>query len=194
MIMGGTKKGMTGRIAMLILLAMLIISGCSTNQESQAPQLSNEEPSHALGGMVLRESQAGLLRWVMAADSAFQISEAEPTQLIRIHIDFYNDTGDTITSWLDAENGEIDESTRRMVARDSVVVLTRDGKKLETEELRWDNDLSKVVSDMFVKFTSSKSIVTGVGMRSDPALNNCEILSDVEIEVYEDDEELEQIQ
>ena len=124
----------------------------------------------------------------------FDISDIEPTQLIKIHIDFYNEAGDSITSWLDALNGEIEETSRRMMARDSVVVVTRDGKMLETEELRWDNNLNKVVSDLFVKFTTGRSIITGIGMRSDPELSNCEILSDVQAEVYEGDDGLENFQ
>ena len=108
---------MSGRGSMLFLLVMLMLGGCSTEQDSQAPQIFDEEPSHSLGGMVLRESEAGILRWVMAADSAFQVSDTEPTQLINIHIDFYSESGDSITSWLDARNGEIEETSRRMVAR-----------------------------------------------------------------------------
>jgi len=181
--------------SMLLIIAMLLFQVvCSSDNQGQSPLELGDDLSQALGGMALRESQNGVLKWVMTADSAYQVSDEEPTQLIRLHIDFYNETGDTITSWLSSLSGEIDEKTKKMVARDSVIVETKDGKTLETEELYWDEVENQVVSDYFVRITTGESIMTGIGIKSDPQLNSCQILSDVEAEMYEDDQGLQGIE
>ncbi len=183
-----------GGAMFIFILACLFLGACSSDIEDHNSLMMSDDMTQALGGMTLRESHNGILRWIMIADSAFQVADDEPTELIRLHIDFYNATGDTITSWLSSLTGEIDENTRMMVARDSVVVETRDGKILETEELFWDEQNSEVVSDYFVRITTGESIMTGIGFRSDPELNSCRILSEVQAEMFEDDEGLRGIE
>ena len=56
---------------------------------------------------------------------------------------------------------------------------TPEGNRLETEELHWDRKQDRVYSDVFVRLTRAKDVLTGVGFRSDPNLRSYEILKDV---------------
>lgn len=183
-----------GPLGLLVFLLAFLASGCGPEENGQAPPASGGVPLQALEGMILRESQAGRLRWVLRADSAFHYGDEEKTLLLGVHVDFYNDRGDSVRSRLTAREGEIDPKSRNLVARDSVVVSTQDGIVLETEELWWDHALGKVVSDRFVRLTRGESVVTGIGIESDVSLRSYVIRKHVEAQLREGNAELEEFQ
>ena len=60
-----------------------------------------------------------------------------------IEVIFYNDSG-AVTSSLKALNAGIDEINNIMTASDSVVLTSSEGKRLETEELIWNENKNKI--------------------------------------------------
>jgi len=174
------------RRAGMALIALCLLAACQQDEDATLPPL-REEPAQVVADLHLRESEAGRLRWVLQADTAFSYGEHEPTQLYGVAIDFYDDTGDTIRSTLTAREGEVRERSHAFLARGEVVVESRAGHVLETEELRWDPEAEKVVSDRFVRLTKGTSVLTGVGIESDPQLRVYRILSEVEAGVREED-------
>jgi len=59
-----------------------------------------------------------------------------------------------------------------MVAQGHVLVVSKDGAKLETNLLRWDNARQKIMSDDSVRITRGKTVMTGIGLESDPSLEH----------------------
>lgn len=58
-------------------------------------------------------------------------------------------------------------------ARNEVVIINADGKKLETELLYWDMNKKLIYSDRYVKLTADGQIIEGNnGFKSDQDLNN----------------------
>jgi LPS export ABC transporter protein LptC len=168
----------------LTLLAAL--GACGEEPHGDAPALhAAGEPTQVVEGMTLRESDAGRLRWVLEADSALAFGQGAPTRLYGMHVDFYNTAGDSIRSTLTAREGEIGDKQEDLIARGRVVVRTALGHTLETEELRWDRAGGKVVSNRFVRLTKGGSVLTGIGIESDPELRSYRILSEIEAGVRE---------
>jgi len=64
-----------------------------------------------------------------------------------------------------------------------VVVVTRDGRRLETEELSYDNSSGRISNDVFNRFTRGGDVMTGYGMIATPDLDSFELLRDVQAEV-----------
>ncbi|MCK4303788.1 MAG: LPS export ABC transporter periplasmic protein LptC [Candidatus Eisenbacteria sp.] len=171
----------------LALFLVLCAGACEPEQSHRTVPLSEDVPIQAIKGMTLRESHGGKTRWVLDADSAMHY-ENQRTLLLGVTVAFYNDAGDSIRSWLSAREGEVDPHTRDLVARGSVVVRTRDGDRLETEELRYEQAIDKIVSDCFVRLTRGESVITGIGIETDAALKSYVICSDVEGDLYEEDQ------
>jgi LPS export ABC transporter protein LptC len=168
----------------LAVLAALGGCGDEPREEAPAPRAAGE-PTQVVAHMTLRESDAGRLRWVLEADSALAFGQGAPTRLYGMHVDFYNTAGDSIRSTLTAREGEIGDKQEDLVARGQVVVRTASGHTLETEELRWDRAGGKVVSKRFVRLTKGGSVLTGIGIESDPELRSYRILSEIEAGVRE---------
>lgn len=87
-----------------------------------------------------------------------------------IELDFYNKDGKH-TSYISAEKGEFHEKTEDVVGRGNVVVISDTGMTLFTEELRWDSELDKILSDTLVMITTREGdTLYGKGFESDPDL------------------------
>ena len=63
-----------------------------------------------------------------------------------------------------------------MIARDSVIVVTEEGRRLETPELKYDQSLNQISSDSAFVLTEPGRRLEGVGFRSDPNMQNVQIL------------------
>jgi LPS export ABC transporter protein LptC len=71
-----------------------------------------------------------------------------------------------ITSTLTSKYAIHRVGERVMEARDDVVVVNDKGEKLNTEELIWYEDSSKIYSHKFVKITTEDEIIMGEGMEA----------------------------
>lgn len=169
----------------VVACAALALCGCAEKPARETSPAADGGPAQQVVDLVLRESEQGRLRWVLRADTALAYGEGEPTQLRGLHLDFYNATGDSVRSTLTAREGEVTEARRDLVARGSVVVETPAGHRLETEELRFDHEANRVFSPLFVRLTRGGSVLTGIGLESDPELRSVRILSEVEAGVRE---------
>jgi hypothetical protein len=63
-----------------------------------------------------------------------------------------------------------------MVARDSVIVVTEEGRRLVTPELKYDQALNTILSDSAFVLTEPGRRLEGIGFRSDPNMQNVRIL------------------
>jgi LPS export ABC transporter protein LptC len=93
-----------------------------------------------------------------------------------IVIDFF-DTEGKHNSKLTSVNGRLNEATNDIEAFGNVVVISDTGITLQTERLRWDNNIEKIISNEFVTIiTADQDTFFGKGFESDQNLNNWRIL------------------
>lgn len=55
----------------------------------------------------------------------------------------------------------------RIIARDSVILITAKQERLETEELIWDEKKAKVFTEKFVKVTKPGEVIYGYGLEAE---------------------------
>jgi LPS export ABC transporter protein LptC len=162
-----------------LAVAFLVFAGCGSR--SQAPAKgggSQGPPEQAFRGVQLRESSQGKLQWDLRATRATRLSANGPTRLDSLEVLFYQG-GPTVRSTLTSDSGRVDLDKGTLIAMGNVVVITPDGKRLETEVLNWDRKKNQVFSDAFVRVISERDVVTGIGFRSDPNIEHYQILKDV---------------
>jgi LPS export ABC transporter protein LptC len=138
-------------------------------------------------GLRLLQSEAGRVRWVLRADSAQAQGEGERMRLWGVNLEFFGAGGDSVQSTLTSLEGEADPRSRELLARGNVVVATRGDRRLETEELRWDPEREKMISDVPVRLYKGLSVIRGTGIVADPDLGSYEIRAPVEGQVREED-------
>lgn len=182
-----------GRGALGLLALAWLGVGCAPEPAEQRSVSSEPPPQQIVRGMRLRQSEAGQVRWELAADSALSYGEKERTRLWVVRIEFHDAETESLRSTLTSREGEIDPRTEELLARGNVVVTTGAGRRLETEELRWDPKRSKVTSDLPVRLTKGRSVITGTGIEADPDLGEYVIRAPVEGELREEDRILDEL-
>ena len=93
-----------------------------------------------------------------------------------VDVRFYNEDG--------SESGELkakydinNTKNEQMIARKNVQLVNKlEGKKLETEELIWDQKSGRIHSDKFSKITSKKEVIYGDGFESNQDFSQYRIL------------------
>ena len=86
-------------------------------------------------------------------------------------VTFYSGREDPSTV-VSSKYAYLDNDNNIWELRDSVVIATDNGTRLETEQLFWDqsNGKDKIYTDRFVKITSEDQIIMGNGFESDSKL------------------------
>lgn len=89
-----------------------------------------------------------------------------------IHVISYDTDGSMMGS-IQSKYAKKLEEENLWEARDEVVIVNAEGKKLETELLYWDMQKERIYSDRYVRLTADGQIIEGNnGFESDQNLNN----------------------
>lgn len=158
--------------------AALVLGVACKEQGATPPVAANVIPDtsdQTLFGVRLLMADHGIKRATMEADTAFTYEDNTRTELRNVRTTFYTETGlknGTLTS----REGTYNVRSGRMEARGNVVVVSEDGRRLETPQLRYDPGRNEISSDSAFVLTQPTEVVTGIGFIADPNLNNIRIL------------------
>lgn len=116
----------------------------------------------------------GVMNAELGADTAFFFDENTRIELRVVKLTFYTRTGER-NSVLTGEEGTYNTRQSQMEARGNVVVVTEDGRRLTTEQLRYDQIRNEISSDSAFVLTEPGRRLEGVGFTSDPNMNNVRV-------------------
>jgi LPS export ABC transporter protein LptC len=112
----------------------------------------------------------GIQQANLTADSAYFFDQMTRIELREIEIEFFSETG-TATGTLTAREGTYRRNGEQMEARGDVVLVGTDGRRLTTEQLRYDQRRNEISSDSaWVMTQPNGDRGQGVGFVTDPQL------------------------
>jgi LPS export ABC transporter protein LptC len=117
----------------------------------------------------------GLSRAELLADTAYFFEDNTRIELQKVSATFYTTTG-ARDAYLTSKRGTYRSRLGSMLARDSVVVTTEEGRRLVTPELKFDQARNEISSDSAFVLTEPGRRLEGIGFRSDPNMQNVHIL------------------
>lgn len=82
----------------------------------------------------------------------------------------------SVKSTITAQHATRYQEKGKIIARDSVIMLTNKQEKLETEELIWNERTAKVTTEKFVKVTKPGEIIYGFGLEAEQDFSYWKIL------------------
>lgn len=110
------------------------------------------------------QEDSGDVRWRLVADVA-EIFESEGRT--RLHNPVV-DVEEPERKWrISAAEGEVHQGTNDIVVRNNVVLVSDDGLKLETKELRWFAKERRLRTDTPVVLSARGAVVRGTGLEVD---------------------------
>ena len=179
------------RFALLGCSVILVISlvGCvdgdEPSQTATPAAKTQNRPEQQFFDYRLIESEKGVRQWVLQNDKMLKYAGEKDVQLITLHMDFFKH-GEHF-SVLTADSGRANLTTKDIHAWGNVIVITDDGRKLETEQLFFNNKTELIHNDVFNRFTREGDVLTGIGLEATPDLEYIEIKENVEAQVEDED-------
>jgi LPS export ABC transporter protein LptC len=161
------------------------VSGCGDYEDNGSTASSGPKaeriPEQQFFDYQLIESEAGVRQWVLHSEKMLKYAGEKEVHLVDLHMDFFKQ-GEHF-SVLTADSGRANLTTKDVHTWGNVVVVTDDGRVLETEELFFDNETQLIHNDVFDRFTRDGDVLTGIGLEATPDLEYIEIKQNVEAEV-----------
>jgi LPS export ABC transporter protein LptC len=117
----------------------------------------------------------GVHRARLNADTAYFFEDNTRVELENVRTTFYNTTG-AQDAVLTSRRGTYNTRLGNMVARQNVVVVSEDGRRLTTSELIYSQPRNEISSDSAFVLTEPNRRLEGIGFRSDPNMRNIRIL------------------
>jgi LPS export ABC transporter protein LptC len=116
----------------------------------------------------------GVERVHLEADSAFHYPEQKLWQLHELTVTFRSVNGQ-VRSTLTAKLGTYNWQTGDMIARDSVVAVTPDGRRLTTCEIQYDERSDEITGPCYFEYEGPGQRSTGDSFVGDPDFNDVTI-------------------
>jgi len=154
----------------LFLFFLVVLISCTNDPKLVQEFVSDkQQPIEQIKGAELLHTENGRVKVRIVAISIERFQDIQPALIFSDHLEvyFYNDSSQ-LQSTLMADYASIDEEKKIMLAQNNVILISNDDKKLETNELVWDENKNKIYTDKKVKITTGKEVIYGEGFTSTP--------------------------
>lgn len=163
------QKAFHSNMKRFLVFAMLILLASCTNNMEAIKEVINQEFSKEEYGknveiLITKKGNASIK---IVAPKVVRNYEAKPYNEFPdgMKLKVYNEAGEA-ESTLTAKYGKLGDGSEEMVAKDSVVVVNKNGQTLNTEHLIWDKKKSIIKTEGFVKIQTEDEIIYGDGFES----------------------------
>ena len=162
---------------MRVILFFLVFLSCANDPKVVQEFVSGKElPIEQIKEAELIQTENGNIKVKIVANTIKRFQNSQPELIFsnNLVVTFYNDSS-KVQSILKAENASIDEQKKIMIASNNVILKSND-KKLETEELVWNEVSNKIYTNKKVKITTGKEVIFGEGFTSNPDFTEYSII------------------
>ncbi|HET7553643.1 MAG TPA: LPS export ABC transporter periplasmic protein LptC [Gemmatimonadaceae bacterium] len=159
-----------------VVFAAVAALACNSGTE---PRVTAANPladsaDQVMFGVSTMITDRGVLRAQLQADTGYFFDGNSRIEVRHEKTLFYTNTGQP-NATLTSVEGTYNMRRGQMEARKNVVVVTTDGKRLETEQLRYEQATDQISSDSAFVLTEPTRTLRGIGFTSDPDLTNLHV-------------------
>lgn len=158
-----------GKCTCRILAAALVLglgSGCDQKKVDMAHTQVYAGPVLSAKDVVTHYSDSARTKVILRAPIQWEYQDGDREFPKGIQIDFYDEQQRNSTR-LTARYARYERTQDIYVAKEDVVVTDLiEHKVLNTEELRWSRPKAKVYTDKFVRVSTQKELLTGIGLEA----------------------------
>lgn len=156
------------------------VAALACGSDKRQPPVATHSPladsaDQVMYGARFTLTDEGVSRAHLISDTAYFFDDNTRIELEKVNITFFTVTGmkDAV---LTSQRGTYNNRTNNMIARQNVVVVSEDGRRLTSEELKYNQQTNQISSDSAFVMTEPGRRLEGVGFRSDPNMKNIQIL------------------
>jgi LPS export ABC transporter protein LptC len=159
------------------------VAALACGSDKKQPPVATHSPladsaDQVMYGARFNLTDEGVSRAHLVSDTAYFFDDNTRIELEKVNITFFTVTGlkDAV---LTSRRGTFNNRTNNMIARQNVVVVSEDGRRLTSEELKYNQQTNQISSDSAFVMTEPDRRLEGIGFRSDPNMRNIQILKGV---------------
>jgi len=160
-----------------VVLSGLAAGGC--RDRGLQPQVTTvsmaDSADQTIFGVRTLLTDEGLMRAELLSDTAFAFEEGTRYELRGVKTTFFDKVG-AKNAVLTSRQGTYRSRANTMEARGNVVVVSEQGRRLQTPVLHYDQAKNEISSDSAFVLTEPGRRLEGVGFVSDPNMSNVRIL------------------
>ncbi len=132
--------------------------------------LSTEDgPKELAEEIEMIQSDSAKIEFVLKAPLLHRYEVTKDSSYIEfpegVHVRFFNDQGEENSS-IKANYAINYEDEDKLVAKDNVQIINRNGDVLTGDDLWWDKQAKKIYSDKFVKIKTKDEVIYGKGLEA----------------------------
>ena len=163
----------------LLLLAALTALGALGCERGKEPPVAAANPladsaDQVMFGVSTIITDRGVLRAQLQADTAYFFDGSTRIEARNEKVTFYTSTGQQ-NAVLTSKEGTYRPNESVMEARKHVVVVSVDGRRLETSQLNYNQASNQISSDSAFVLNEPTRRLEGIGFDSDPDLKNLHV-------------------
>ncbi|WCL47908.1 LPS export ABC transporter periplasmic protein LptC [Leptospira sp. GIMC2001] len=165
----------------ILILFSIFFSLFFTNVNCSKKEIEKIESDKESGSTVaLRKFERvyyddnGVKEWRLIAKESYIFSEEDRT--VFYDMQFFQFEEGKITSELESDWGEVNHTTKKLVLKGNIFLITPDKKSLKTEFLNYDLETQELTTDEEVQIYSSGTSIRGMGLRAKKDLNQFTII------------------
>lgn len=169
------------------IFLVLLLSGCVNSKEEVNRFFQSEEISIEVGKDVeiLYSDSARVRVRIIAPTLLNHVDKINPRKEFPdgVEVEFYNQFKE-VESRLTAKYALQFEKKKEIIVRDSVVLVSNNNERLESDELVWDEKDKIIYSNKFVSVKTDKEQFYGFGFEADQEFTKWKIIKPIgELEV-----------
>jgi LPS export ABC transporter protein LptC len=165
-------------VGIVVGCVVVALAACQ-EQGATPPVAARTTPDTAdqtLFGVRVVMSDRGVQRALLEADTAFTYEDNSRFELRTVRSTFYTEQG-VKDATLTSRQGTYNVRSGNMEARGNVVVISTDGRRLDTPQLRYDPGRNEISGDSSFVLTRPGDELSGIGFKTDPDLTRINVLS-----------------
>lgn len=170
------RRGIAVLASLAVVLASGALAGCrKRGAQPTVTATAHDSADQTIFGVRTLLTDAGLMRAELLADTAYAYDDGTRFELRNVKTTFFTKQG-ARDAVLTSREGTYRSRTNNMEARGHVVVVSDEGRRLESPILRYDQTRNEISSDSAFVLTEPNRRLEGVGFVSDPNMTNVRIL------------------
>ncbi len=165
--------------SLAVAIGVVAVAGAAACSDVSPPPVAAtvtalDSADQVMFGSRTQLTRDGVRSGILVSDTVLVFDEGTRFELRGVRTDFYTETG-TLRGTLTSREGTYNTTTGVVEARGNAVVITTDGKRLESPQLRYVASEDLIRSDSSFVLTEPGNRVEGVGFASDPGLLRVQI-------------------
>ena len=157
-----------------VIVAVVTLAGCK--KKGSAPPVAAKATLADSAEQVLIDTHSiltnkGVQRGEMFADTVFVFDDNTRFEMRKLRVTFNSATGvkDGVMS---ADRGRYNVRQQALEGFGNVIIVTNDGKRLTSPQLKYMQGLNEVSSDTSFTLVKPGQTISGIGLKADPQLTH----------------------